>query len=570
MNIFKYIKSEIISVVHFLYNNSSQFEDIFAVEKPKQQNHGDIATNIAMILAKPLKKNPREIATNIVDELTKKEFIKHCEVAGPGFINITVNDSLWQKLIDEVILLGNKYGNSVIGEQKKVNVEFVSTNPTGPMHIGHARIAIVGDVIAKVLKKCDYDVTKEYYINDAGGQIDILADSCFARYKEAMGQEYITPEGGYPGNYLIPVGQELCQQYNSKLLDLSKSERDAIIKKFAVTEMMKLIKSDLSLLDVHHDVFFSEKENLHETNKLDSAINSVSDKGYIYNGVLEPPKGNKPDDWEPREQALFKATEFGDDVDRPIQKSNGEYTYFAADIAYHKDKIERGFDNMILCLGADHAGYIKRMKAIVAALSNTANIDIPLTRLVNLLKDGRPYKMSKRAGNFVTVQDILSEVDKDILRFVMLSKSRDTVIDLDFTKVKEQNKDNPVFYVQYAHARGCSVLNNALSDNITFNDGNVSMLTSAQEKTVLKMIAYFPQIIEAAANTHEPHKIVYFLYELATNFHSLWSLGTEKPELRFITSDKITTQARLKLVKAVITTIKSGLDVLGIQAVEKM
>jgi arginyl-tRNA synthetase len=542
------------------------------MEYPKDEQHGDLSTNAAMILTKKIGKNPREIAAEIKGKLEAHEMIEKCEIAGPGFINIYLNKKFWAMALPKVLDLGEEFGKANIGKGKRINVEFVSANPTGPMHIGHSRGAIYGDALASMLKFMGFNVTKEYYINDAGGQIETLAESVYIRYQQALGKDVSIPQGCYPGEYLIPVGEKLKDKYGDSLLNMEEEERKDIIKEAAISYNMELIKEDLKLLGVNHDQFTSEKNDIIEKQKTSESFEFLRDKGLIYRGILEAPKGKQPDDWEPREQELFKATLFGDDVDRPLKKSDNSFTYFATDIAYHYDKLQRKYDALILLLGADHTGYAKRIKAAVNALSaGKVELDVKMNQLVNLLKGGEPYKMSKRAGNFVGVTDMVEEVGKDILRFVMLSRKSDTILDLDFVKVKEQTKDNPVFYVQYAHTRACSVFRKAEDIKIDGADINFSLLTDEAEIKLIKQIMLFPKALEAAAHSHEPHKVTFYLIDLANTFHSLWSKGIEDEKLRFIIPDNLElTKARLGLIKAAKNTLKIALEILGVAALEHM
>jgi arginyl-tRNA synthetase len=570
MNIFNKVREIVINSVNQVFPEVTDTSHI-AVELSKDTSHGDMATNAGLVLKNQVTGNPAEIAKKLVTILQANEIFTAVDVAGPGFINFTLNAKVWQEFLKSVILEGMNYGSNNIGQKQRVNVEYVSVNPTGLLHVGHAR-AIYGDVLAQLLKKCGYDVSKEYYINDAGGQINILANSAYIRYKQALGMKEEIQEGMYPGDYLIPVGEELAQKYGKDLLDMEKSSRHELISEFVVSKMMELIKQDLQAAGIVHDVFISEKHDLLKKGKIEEALALLENKNLLYKGILEPPKGKLPDDWEPREQTLFKATQFGDDIDRPIKKSDGSHTYFAGDIAYHLDKIQRGFNNMVLILGADHGGYVKRMKAVVLALSDgKASIDIKIMQLVNLFKNGQPFKMSKRAGTYITVRDLIEEVGKDVLRFAMLSRKNDTVFDFHFDKMLEQTKDNPVFYVQYAHARAHSVLRLAKEQNIEFSDQYLNQLSSAGDIELIKKIAQYPKIIESAAISHEPHRITYYLTELANEFHSYWAKGNEDEGMRFIMPKKPElTTARLYLAKALAITIASGLNILGVTPVERM
>lgn len=570
MNIFSFIKERVSEIVKNSFDRSIDTSGV-SIELPKDKAHGDFATNAAMVLRNQIGKTPKEIADVLCLELKKLEFVVDCSVAGPGFINLKVRQSLFQELVPQILERGNKFGDSNLGQNSKVNLEFVSVNPTGPLHVGHARGAVYGDALANLLKKTGYDVTKEYYYNDAGGQIDVLTNSVFIRYKQALGHSDQIPEGMYPGEYLVPIGLELKEIYADKLLNMDAVNRQLLVRDFAVGKIMELIVDDLDALGVKHDVFTSERKELHETGLIEKSIKQLEDKGYIYSGVLEPPKGMLPEDWEPREQLLFKSTEFGDDVDRPLKKSDGAYTYFAGDVAYIVHKLNRGFKDMILLIGADHAGYVKRMKAAVKAISNNeAKIDILINQLVNLYQNGQPLKMSKRAGTYVTARDVIDEVGKDILRFVMLARKNDTLFDFDFNKVKEQSKDNPVFYVQYACARSFSVLTKAAEQKVELKDVDFSKLDTIEDLALIQKMAEFPKLVEAAALSHEPHRITFYLNELAQEFHSFWARGNENDSLRFFVDDVQITKARVALAKAVYTTISSGLAILGVKAVEKM
>ena len=571
MDIFLTYRAKIVLICNLLFSDADEklFEPI-AAEPPKDATHGDVACNAAMVLSKPVGQNPRVIAEKISEELKKDPTIESVEIAGQGFINIKLKNSVWFDVINHVLEKEEEFGRSKIGKGEKINVEYVSANPTGPMHIGHARNAVIGDVLANVLIASGYNVTKEYYINDAGAQVNVLAESALLRYREAMGEDIgEIPQGLYPGEYLIDVGQKLKHIYGDSLL--KDSDRLKKIKKFAINEMMQMIKNDLGSLGVNHDVFSSEAE-LQGKKAIETSIKYLEDMGLVYRGVLEPPKGKTPEDWEPREQLLFKSTQFGDDVDRPLQKSDGTYTYFAGDIAYHKDKIDRGFNKMAIALGADHGGYVKRLNAIVKALSNNkASITVILSQLVNLVEDGQPVKMSKRAGNFITMREVIEKVGAGVVRFIMLTRKADAVIDFDMKKVLETSKDNPVFYVQYAHARICSAIRTAAEQGITSTllDDN-SVLTHPAEIDLIKKIAEYPRIIRQSALHMEPHRIAFYLHDIASSFHQLWNIGKDE-DIRFIdTNNPVATKARLNLIKACKTVIYSGLNLLGTKAVEKM
>lgn len=552
--------------------------DAITVEPPRDASHGDMATNAAMVLAGQAKSNPRAIAEQIAEKLKLVEHVTEVSVAGPGFINLRFAPVYWQQAVSAILTDGGSYGNSAVGDQRHINVEYVSANPTGPLHIGHARGAVYGDALATLLLKAGYKVTKEYYINDAGAQVDVLARSAYLRYREACGETIEIPAGLYPGAYLIGVGESLKETYGTALLGKAEGEWLADVKAFAIESMMALIKADLLDLGIRHDVFISEK-SLHDAGKIPESIELLTAKGLIYRGVLEPPKGKKPADWEEREQLLFKSTDFGDDVDRALQKPDGSYTYFAADLAYAQHKIARGFDTLVYMLGADHGGYRKRMEAAISALSDgKVSTDIKLCQMVHLLKDGEPVKMSKRAGNFETVRDVLDTVGKDILRFIMLTRKSDMVMDFDLDKVKEQSKENPVFYVQYAHARAKSLLRLAAGEQADAHAQSekpdaalLAMLASPAELALIQLLAQYPRIIEAAAAAYEPHRIAFYAQELAAAFHGLWNLGNGAEELRFIVRDNPQlTAARLSLARAVAVVVASALNVLGVTPAEEL
>ena len=550
--------------------------DAVAVEPPRDPLHGDMATNAAMVLAKPSGRKPREIADVLAAALRQDPRITAADVAGPGFLNLRLAPAVWQSLIKEVLEHGQSFGRSSVGAGQRVNVEYVSANPTGPLHVGHTRGAVFGDALASLLDYAGYAVTREYYINDGGAQVDVLARSVYLRYLEAHGREVAFEDGTYPGDYLISVGQALKDKVGAEFIDKDEQLWLGEVREFAATAMMDMIREDLALLGVKMDHFFSEK-SLYGTGRIESAIDKLRAKGLIYEGVLEPPKGKKPEDWEPREQTLFKSTEHGDDVDRPVMKSDGSWTYFAPDIAYHSDKVDREFDLLIDILGADHGGYVKRMKAAVSALSDgKVPLEIKLTQLVRLYKDGEPFKMSKRAGTFVTLRDVIDQVGADVTRFVMLTRKNDAPLDFDFDKVLEQSRENPVFYVQYAHARVCSVLRRASEAGITMDDGtlrgaDLTLLAHPAELSVAKKLAEWPRLIEIAARTNEPHRVAFFLYELASELHALWNKGNEEPSLRFVQDDDPgTSQAKIALARAVSVVISAGLAILGVTPAEEM
>ncbi|MCE8009266.1 arginine--tRNA ligase [Aestuariivita sp.] len=550
--------------------------DNVTVEPPRDAAHGDMATNAAMVLAKPAGRKPRDIAEALAAKLAADPRVDSADVAGPGFLNLRLAPRCWHGVLDAVLSEGTGYGRSIMGTGKKVNVEYVSANPTGPLHVGHTRGAVFGDALASLLDYAGYAVTREYYINDGGGQVDVLARSVYLRYLEALGQEVAFEDGTYPGDYLIPVGAALAKEKGGIWVDQPEEVWLAELRDYATEAMMDLIRADLAALGVTMDQFFSEK-SLYGTGRIEAALADLDAKGLIYEGVLEPPKGKTPEDWEPREQTLFKSTEHGDDVDRPVKKSDGSWTYFAPDIAYHFDKVSRGFDVLIDVFGADHGGYVKRMKAAVSALSDgQVPLDIKLTQLVRLFKNGQPFKMSKRAGTFVTLRDVVDQVGPDVTRFVMLTRKNDAPLDFDFDKVLEQSRENPVFYVQYAHARVMSVLRKADEAGIAADDGtlraaDLSGLTHEAELGVARKLAEWPRLIEIAARTNEPHRVAFYLYELAGDFHGLWNRGNDVPQLRFLQEgDTATSQSKIALAQAVSIVISAGLGILGVKPAQEM
>ena len=580
MNLFSDIHMRVIKALDVLVRAGDLPEGLdFAnvtVEPPRDPLHGDMATNAAMVLAKPSGQKPRDIALKLAEQLMSDGRIIAADVAGPGFLNLRLANDVWQGLIGQVLNMGQQYGTSSMGIGKKVNVEYVSANPTGPLHVGHTRGAVFGDALAGLLAFAGYDVTREYYINDGGAQVDVLARSVYLRYLEAHGQQVAFEDGTYPGDYLIPVGEALKMKVGDAYVGKGEQFWLSEIREFATDQMMMLIREDLASLGITMDKFFSEK-SLFGTGVIEKTIEGLRQDGLIYEGVLEPPKGKTPEDWEPREQTLFKSTEHGDDVDRPVMKSDGSWTYFAPDIAYHGDKVNRGFDQLIDILGADHGGYVKRMKAAVSALSGgNVPLDIKLMQLVKLFKNGEPFKMSKRAGNFVTLRDLVEQVGADVTRFVMLTRKNDAPLDFDFDKVLEQSRENPVYYVQYAHARGCSVMRRAADLGIDVSDAALAItdLTSVQhdsEIAVVKKVAEWPRLVEIAARTNEPHRIAFYLYELASDLHSLWNKGNEIPSLRFLQEDdKATSSAKIALVRSVCVVISAGLGILGVTPAEEM
>ncbi len=580
MNLFSEIRGLVLDALAQMQSEGALPEglsfDNVAVEPPRDAAHGDMATNAAMVLAKPAKMKPRDIADVLAGKLAADDRITSAEVAGPGFLNLRLALPVWQGVMAAVLEKGADFGRSTMGQGQKVNVEYVSANPTGPLHVGHTRGAVFGDALASLLAYSGHDVTREYYINDGGAQVDVLARSAYERYREANGLSPEIAEGLYPGDYLIPIGEAIKEKYGDSLIDKPEAEWLEELREFSTDAMMDLIRADLKALGVEMDVFFSEK-SLYGTGRIEAALQSLTDKGLIYEGVLEPPKGKKPEDWEPREQTLFKSTEHGDDVDRPVKKSDGSWTYFAPDIAYHYDKVTRGFDALIDVFGADHGGYVKRMKAAVSALSDgKVPLDIKLTQLVKLWKNGEPFKMSKRAGNFVTLRDVVDQVGPDVTRFVMLTRKNDAPLDFDFDKVLEQSRENPVFYVQYAHARVMSVLRRAAeagiaADDATLAGADLGNNDHASELTVAKKLAEWPRLVEIAARTNEPHRVAFYLYELAGDFHALWNKGNDETQLRFIQDgDVATSQSKIALARAVSVVISAGLGILGVTPAQEM
>ncbi|HXZ22629.1 MAG TPA: arginine--tRNA ligase [Pseudolabrys sp.] len=555
------------------------------VEPPRDATHGDMATNAAMVLSKDAGKKPRDLAESIAAKLRADDKVTSVEVAGPGFINLTLKPHVWGEELRLILAQGGDYGRSSIGKGEKVNVEYVSANPTGPMHVGHGRGAVFGDALANLLTFAGYQVTREYYINDAGAQVDTLGRSAYLRYREALGEEIgAIPEGLYPGDYLKPVGGELAAEHGAKLSTMKENAWLPIVRTKAVAMMMDKIRDDLGALNIRFDMFFSERSLIEgKRDEVAATIEGLRKSGEVYEGRLPPPKGGNLEDWEDREQTLFKSTDFGDDVDRPLKKSDGGYTYFASDIAYHRSKIERGFLNLIDVWGADHGGYIKRMQAAVKAISGgKADLDVKLVQLVRLLRAGEPVKMSKRAGEFVTLREVVDEVGRDAVRFDMLYRKNDAVLDFDLAKVIEHSRDNPVFYVQYGHARGQSVFRNAREEMPDLPEeprtratklasAPLERLADPGELSLLKQLALYPRVVEGAAAAHEPHRIAFYLYELASEFHAHWTRGKDLPHLRFIIqNDRETTAARLALVQGIVTIIASGLGLLGVSAPEEM
>ncbi|MFO7857166.1 MAG: arginine--tRNA ligase [Paracoccaceae bacterium] len=577
MNLFADIRTLVVSSLRAMADEGALPSGLdlaaVAVEPPRDPAHGDMATNAAMVLARPAKRKPREIAEALAAKLEADARVGSAEVAGPGFLNLRLAPEIWRGAVAAALEAGSDFGRSDAGGGRRVNVEYVSANPTGPLHVGHTRGAVFGDALASLLAFTGHDVTREYYINDGGAQVDVLARSAFERYREANGLEPRIAEGLYPGDYLVPVGAELKARFGDALLEAPEEEWLPQVREIATAMMMDLIRADLAALGVEMDVFFSEK-SLYGTGRIEAALEALEAKGLIYVGVLEPPKGKTPEDWEARPQTLFKSTAFGDDVDRPLRKSDGGWTYFAPDIAYHYDKVERGFDELVNVFGADHGGYVKRLKAATAALSDgRVPLDVKLTQLVRLFRDGEPYKMSKRSGSFVTLREVVDQVGPDVTRFVMLTRKNDAPLDFDFAKALEQSKDNAVFYVQYAHARSKSVFRTARDAAIegAAPEDGLDPLDHPEELALAKKIAEWPRLVELAARHHEPHRVAFFLYELASEFHALWNRGKDEPRLRFVQpEDHAGTRARLALVEAVSVVIAAGLGILGVTPMDEM
>jgi arginyl-tRNA synthetase len=580
MNLFAEIKTVVLDAVVRLAADGVLPGDpatgAITVEPPRDASHGDMATNAAMVLAKPAGLKPRDLAEKLAPLLEADSRIDEVTIAGPGFINLRLSPDMWRGVIGRALAEGANFGRSGMGAGARVNVEYVSANPTGPLHVGHTRGAVFGDALASLLDFAGYQVTREYYINDGGAQVDVLARSAFERYREAHGLNPEIAEGLYPGDYLIPVGEALKAKFGDSLLDQPEDVWLVEVRDFASGMMMDLIRADLKALGVVIDVFYSEK-SLYGTGQIEATLADLESRGLIYEGVLEPPKGRMPEDWEPRPQTLFKATDYGDDTDRPIKKADGAWTYFAPDIAYHKDKVDRGFDLLIDVLGADHGGYVKRMKAAVAALSdNRVPLDIKLCQLVKLYKGGEPFKMSKRSGTFVTLRELVEEAGVDVTRFVMLTRKNDAPLDFDFVKVLEQSRDNPVWYVQYAHARICSLMARAgeagmeVDDSILGSAG-LSGLVHEAELALIRKLAEFPRLVETAAQHHEPHRVAFYLYDLASEFHSWWNRGQDEPSLRVIRDEEPDlSRARLALARAVQVVISAGLGILGVAPMKEM
>lgn len=543
------------------------------VEPPRDASHGDVSTNAAMVLAKAFGLAPRALAEELAKHLRAGDDVAAVEIAGPGFINLRLKPSIWPKVLSSALEMGEAYGTSRVAGGMKTNVEYVSANPTGPLHVGHVRGAVFGDALAKLLASVGHQVTTEYYINDAGAQVDVLARSAYLRYREALGETIgEIPAGLYPGDYLKPVGAALAEEHGKALLSLGEQAWLPIVRSRAMSMMMALIRDDLAALNIRQEVFFSEK-SLHDSGDVRDTVAALRQAGHVYQGTLPPPKGEVPEDWEDREQTLFRATAFGDDIDRPLMKSDGSYTYFASDVAYSRNKIARGFKELIYVLGADHGGYVKRLEAVAAALAGPAavNVVVRLCQLVKLYRNGEPVRMSKRAGEFVTLRDVVDEVGADVVRFMMLFRKNEAPLDFDFAKVTEQSKDNPVFYVQYAHARCCSVLRNAAEEGVGEGEADFALLTDDAEMAVIRMVAGYPRLIEAAAAAHEPHRVAFYLYDLAAEFHSLWNKGKESPQLRFILKEDVKkTVTRLAFLRVIRYVLGNGLRILGVRPAEEM
>ena len=583
MNLYQYFRDQIVRIVEDLVASGELPGPLdtarVAVEPPRQTGHGDITTNAALVLSKPTGLKPHDLAAVLAGRLKGIEAVVETEIAGPGFINLSLEPAFWHRQLKEIVETGPAYGDSQMGRGESVNVEYVSANPTGPLHVAHARGAVVGDALASLLEKAGYNVTREYYVNDAGAQVESLARSAYLRYREALGEEIKDiPEGFYPGEYLIPVGEALAKRDGDLWRDVDEDAWLPEIRSFAVAMMMDGVREDLASLGVEPGVFTSESV-LVKKGTVDAVIKHLEDKGLIYTGVLEPPKGKAPDDWEPRPQKLFKSSEFGDELDRPVKKSDGSWTYFATDMAYHLDKFQRGFKTMIDVWGADHGGYVKRMKAAVEAVTDGEGVlEVKLCQMVRLKKGGKPVRMSKRAGTFVTLRYLINEVGRDVVRFMMLTRKNDSQMEFDLEKALEQSRDNPVFYVHYAHARCRSVMRNVaeqLGDKKIAPEAlagaDLGLLTDTAELGVIKVMAAWPRMVENAAEVHEPHRVAYYLNDLATLFHALWNKGNDDARLRFFQSDNEgLTLARLALVQGVATVIASGLQVFGISPVEEL
>jgi arginyl-tRNA synthetase len=581
MNPFAEIRADVVAAIEAAQADGSLPAalplDRVAVEPPRDPGHGDAATNAALILAKPAGRVPMELAELLAARLETLPKIAAARAAKPGFVNLTLADAFWRAQIRVVLQAGADYGAADLGRGTAINVEYCSANPTGPLHVGHGRGTVFGDALANLLAKMGWAVTREYYINDAGSQIDQLARSAWLRYREALGDEIgAIPEGLYPGDYLIPVGHALAASEGTRWRDVAETQWLPLFRARTLDAMMALIRGDLTAMGVHHDVFVSEAA-LVEEGRVDEAAGLLESEGLTYVGTLPAPKGKPADDWEPVPLPLFRATQFGDDSDRPLKSSKGEWTYFAKDVAYHLDKLRRNFAELIDVWGADHGGYIKRMQAGVRALSaERVVLDVKICQLVNLLDGGQPLRMSKRAGRIVTLRDVIDEVGKDVLRFIMLTRRNDAPLDFDLAKVTEQSRDNPVWYVQYAHARIASVLRHAQAaglavDRASLADAPVDLLTDPSELGLIRQIATWPRVLEAAAAQHEPHRVTFYLLDLAASFHALWNQGKERPELRFLQADQpAIAGARLAMITAVQIVVGGGLQLIGVEPLEEM
>ena len=580
MDVLTNLRDKIISVVKILEDQEiiapGINKDSIAVETPKDDSFGDLSSNVAMVLSKKASLNPRELAQYFVDEFAEDSIIETVEVAGPGFLNFRLKNNLWFKVVVAILEAGTSFGLKKVGKGKTVNIEFVSANPTGPLHVGHTRGAVFGDVLANLLDAAGYTVTREYYVNDAGSQIDSLARSVFSRYQEALGLPTNPDQNEYPGDYLREIGDLLKDEYSDLLLTRDEISRLDTIKEFTVEKILTSIRRDLADLGIVMDSFISEKD-LYKRGKVEESVNHLRDLGLIYKGVLEKPKGGVEQEWLAREQELFKSSQFGDDIDRPIKKADGTWTYFAPDIAYHYDKLSRSYDEIIDVFGADHSGYSARMKAVVKAFSGgKKDLTVKLCQLVKLYKEGRPVKMSKRAGNYVTLRDLLNEVGKDAVRFLLLMRKNDAPIDFDFSKAIEQTRENPVFYVQYANARICSVFRRAEESKVNVSDSSLSKVDLSQLKNdseiqVIRKLAEWPSVITKATSRFEPHRVAFYLFEVAQLFHSLQSLGKMDHDLRFLRKDDLNlTKARLAMVRSIQVVIQSGLNIFGIEPMDEM
>ena len=580
MNIFHHIREKVLKALDGLKEQGVIPADAdtsrISIEAPRDPAHGDVTTNAAMVLARPAGMKPRDLAEKIAALLRDDAGLEAVDIAGPGFINMRLSSAFWPRLLDAVMEQGEAYGRSDMGKGEKVNVEYVSANPTGPLHVGHCRGAVFGDALAALLEETGHEVTREYYINDAGAQVDVLARSAFLRYRQALGQDIgEIPAGLYPGEYLIPVGRALAREHGEKLLDMAEEDWLPIVRDFAISAMMDMIRDDLAALNITHEVFFSER-TLHEKGLIEDTLKDLRARDLVYMGRLPPPKGKPAEDWEDREQLLFRSSDFGDDIDRPLAKSDGSYTYFAADVAYIRDKLSRGFRQLVYILGADHGGYVKRLQAVNKALSGgNAELIARLCQLVKLYRGGQPVRMSKRAGDFVTLRDVVDEVGPDVVRFMMLTRRNDAPLDFDFEKVTEQSRDNPVFYVQYAHARICSVLRNAekeLGEKAASGAApDWTLLTDPAEMALIRRIGEYPRVLEAAARAHEPHRVAFYLQELAADFHALWNKGKELPQLRFILPGQMDVSlTRLAFLRAIRYCLANGLRIMGVTPVTEM